>query len=490
MLQPSFPVPNCTSCGTNNYSVTAIEPNDYDQAVVRSDQTLSSKHSLFERYVYYTASEIVPSVQSGVIYPQLGHNVSIGDTYLISSSIVNEVRLGYNRAYGFTDEVNPVPGKNWVAEAGLQNISGGVNPSEYGRPSITITGYTGLGEGGNSQGDTENIYSAGDTVSDVIGKHTFRVGAQFQWRQVRQLTDTPARGSFTFASLATYQDRGLLHLPGRFRKLAGPLHRQYLWRLHERYLADRAWLYFELRPSLGVRLALCGEEWAGRNVRSHDRPDCVSQGPRQYSRSPSSPSKHHAELLSRRHGATRQEGFWSASRGGLPGERREPWLVSAMASISTTPTSTSCNSSATFLRSTSTPRINNASFVTQTLMPSLNQLPAIPAPFSLYPGNRVPYTQEWTVSVQQDLGHGTVFELGYTGSVTHKLWKRFDQNEDAFAVVGGLPGPRPFQNFLHGMLTSKNEGGSRLQRALGQTRAAQPQRSVLSGQLPVVEESG
>ena len=39
--------------------------------MIRSDQTISSKHSLFERYVYYTASEIVPSVQSGVFYPQL-----------------------------------------------------------------------------------------------------------------------------------------------------------------------------------------------------------------------------------------------------------------------------------------------------------------------------------------------------------------------------------------------------------------------------------
>ncbi len=120
VLQPSFPVPNCTSCGTNNYSVTAIEPNDYDQGVVRSDQTLSSKHSLFERYVYYTASEIVPSVQSGVVYPQLGHNVSVGDTYLVTSNIVNEVRLGYNRAYGFTDEINPVPGKNWVRKPGCR----------------------------------------------------------------------------------------------------------------------------------------------------------------------------------------------------------------------------------------------------------------------------------------------------------------------------------------------------------------------------------
>ena len=93
-------------------------------------------------------------------------------------------------------------------------------------------------------------------------------------------------------------------------------------------------------------------------------------------------------------------------------------------------------------------------------MPDLDELPAIPSPFTLFPGNRVPYTQEWTVSVQQDLGHGTVFELGYTGSVTHKLWKRFDQNEDEFAIVGGAPATRPYPNFLHGMLTSKNEGGS------------------------------
>ena len=68
--------------------------------------------------------------------------------------------------------------------------------------------------------------------------------------------------------------------------------------------------------------------------------------------------------------------------------------------------------------------LNNNSLATQHLMPPLDQLPSIPAPFSLTPANRVPYTQEWTVSVQQDLGHSTVFELGYTGSVTHKLWKR------------------------------------------------------------------
>jgi Carboxypeptidase regulatory-like domain/TonB-dependent Receptor Plug Domain/TonB dependent receptor len=459
VLQPSFPVPNCTSCGTNNYSVVAIEPNDYDQGVVRSDQTLSSKHTLFERYVYYTATEIVPSVQSGVYYPQLGHNVSVGDTYLISPTVVNEVRLGYNRAYGFTNEINPVPGKNWVQLAGLQNISGGITPSEYGRPAITITGYTGLGEGGNSQGDTENIYSIGDTISDVIGRHTLRAGAQFQWRQVRQLTDTPARGSFTFASLATYQ-AGVCSTcqAGSGSSLGHSTDNTYgifmndIWQIGHGFTLNYG-LRWEYASPFVEKNGLAGMFDPGTGlIAFHTVPvnipavllPHVNTTPNFFPAGMVQPDK---RGFGPRLGLAYQASPGTVARIGY-GVYFDNTNINELQFQRNIPPF--------YFNAT----INNASFVTQTLMPGLNQLPSIPAPFSLYPGNRVPYTQEWTVSVQQDLGHGTVFELGYTGSVTHKLWKRFDQNEDTFAVVGGAPGPRPFQNFLHGMLTSKNAGGA------------------------------
>jgi hypothetical protein len=459
VLQPSFPVPNCTSCGTNNYSVTAIEPNDYDQMVVRADETLSSKHSLFERYVYYTASEIVPSVQSGVVYPQLGHNASVGDTYLVSPTVVNEVRLGYNRAYGFTNEVNPIPGKNWVQEAGLQNVSGGVTPSEYGRPSVTITGYTGLGEGTNSQGDTENVYSAGDTVSDVIGKHTFRVGAQFQWRQVRQLTDTPARGSFTFSSLANYKlgvcsicQAGSGSSLGHYTDNTYGIFMNDIWQIGHGFTLNYG-LRWEYASPFVEKNGLAGMfDPVSGLIAFHTVPSDIP-----------------ATLLPK---VNTTPNFWPA--GMVQPDKRGfgPRIGLAFQPTSGTVArvgygiyfdNTNINE-LQFQRNIPpfyfNATINNASFVTETLMPDLDQLPAIPSPFTLYPGNRVPYTQEWTLSVQQDLGHGTVFELGYTGSVTHKLWKRFDQNEDEFAIVGGAPALRPYPNFLHGMLTSKNEGGS------------------------------
>jgi hypothetical protein len=459
VLQPSFPVPNCTTCGTNNYSVVAIEPNDYDQGVVRSDQTLSEKHSLFERYVYYTASEIVPTVQNATSYPQIGHNVSIGDTYLIKPSMVNEVRLGYNRAFGFTNQVNPTPGRNWVAEAGLQNISGGVTPTEYGRPTVTITGYTALGEQGNSQGDTENIYSIGDTVSDVIGRHTLRAGAQFQYRQVRQLTDTPARGSFTFPSLAAFQ-AGMCSI---CQAPSGSSLSHYSDNTYGIFMNDIWQLGHGLTLNYGIRweyaspfiekngLAGMFDPGSGK-IAFHKVPTDIP--PVLLPNVNTTPNFFPAGMVQ-----PDKRGF--GPRLGLAYQPTSRTVVRIGYGIYFDNTNINelqfqRNVPPFYFNAT----LNDQSLATQQLMPPLNQLPSIPAPFTLSPKNRVPYTQEWTTSVQQDLGHGTLFELSYTGSVTHKLWKRFDQNQDSFPTVGGAPGPRPYQNFLHGMLTSLNEGGS------------------------------
>jgi hypothetical protein len=88
----------------------------------------------------------------------------------------------------------------------------------------------------------------------------------------------------------------------------------------------------------------------------------------------------------------------------------------------------------------------------------------LPAPFSINPNNSMPYTYEWTASVQQDIGHGMIFELAYTASATRKLWKRYDQNMDLlFPGVTSTGGSnpinqnvRPFPQFQHGILTSRN----------------------------------
>src|SRR5438093_648997 len=70
VLAPTIPAPN--NPGANNYLTIQPFNDDADTATVRSDQTLSVKHSLFERFLYYKGSQVNPSAFSFTNFPQEG----------------------------------------------------------------------------------------------------------------------------------------------------------------------------------------------------------------------------------------------------------------------------------------------------------------------------------------------------------------------------------------------------------------------------------
>ena len=62
-----------------------------------------------------------------------------------------------------------------------------------------MTGFSGNGEGGITQGATENIFSISNATSWVKGHHNIRASViQAQFRQFEHLTEVPPRGGFTF----------------------------------------------------------------------------------------------------------------------------------------------------------------------------------------------------------------------------------------------------------------------------------------------------
>ena len=64
-----------------------------------------------------------------------------------------------------------------------------------------------------------------------------------------------------------------------------------------------------------------------------------------------------------------------------------------------------------------------------TLFPDLNDIPQFPAPFSLDPSNRSPYTWQWNVNLQRSLGRDYLAEVAYTGSRSRNLSKRYNINQ-------------------------------------------------------------
>ena len=197
-LAPTIPAPNAT--GANNYNINKNFTDDSDTATIRSDQVVNSRHSLFERFMWYDGSQLNPSVFSYTDLPQKGRNLAIGETWVMSSSLVNEIRFGYNYAHHLTSPIS-LDGKNWVGDIGLRNLAGGTDPIDYGRPGFTISGFTANGEGGITQGATENIFSVSNATSWVKGRHNVRFGIQLQYRRFQHLTEVPPRGGFTFNGL-------------------------------------------------------------------------------------------------------------------------------------------------------------------------------------------------------------------------------------------------------------------------------------------------
>src|SRR5262245_8665892 len=189
-----FPAPN--NAGVNNYRRVANFLDSYNSVTGRFDQNLSSRHTLFERYVWYEGSRITPGTFTDTDNPQRGQNMSVQSTLTVTPQLINEFKLGYNRAIHYVLPINP--GGNPVQELGIKNLAGSVDPIDFGVPAVNITGFSNPGNGGITQGSIENIYTMADNLSRVFGSHTLKFGVELQHRRFFHITEVPPRGNFTF----------------------------------------------------------------------------------------------------------------------------------------------------------------------------------------------------------------------------------------------------------------------------------------------------
>ena len=190
-----FPAPNRPG-NRNNYRRVGDFEDSWDSIILRSDQNLTSKHTLFQRYMWYDGERLTPGSFQDISYPQKGQNASVQSTYTVTPSSVNEFKIGYNRAEHIALQVNP--GGNPVQELGLRNLAGGTDPINFGVPNVNITGFSSPGNQGFTQGATENIYTLADNLSIVRGAHTAKMGFEVQHRRFFHLTEVPPRGAFNF----------------------------------------------------------------------------------------------------------------------------------------------------------------------------------------------------------------------------------------------------------------------------------------------------
>lgn len=224
---------------------------DADTWVVRVDQLLrSGKDTVFVKYGQAPVKVVSPGLTFiGTNLPGFGasntaepRDLTIGYTATISSNLINNFRFGFGRANPKFPINSPFPpGPQIIFLDGT---------SSFG-PSFILP-----------QGRTQNTFQYADTISWTRGKHTIKVGVDFNRYQAPSFFDAEKQGVAVFGSLEDFQAGSLLEWVQLFGNTT--LHNFALD--HFYFVQDDFRLTSTITLNLGFRLESSGGVSEGSNV--------------------------------------------------------------------------------------------------------------------------------------------------------------------------------------------------------------------------------
>ena len=198
-LLPLIPAANS---GTNQFVSAAVAPVNISQGTANVSHVFSEANRLNGYYAIQRDERDEPPSTDGNSFPGGGDQrngnrqlLTLNDSWVLSPTMVNEARLGFNRIHITFDADSVLNPATYGINSG---ISGNV-----GLPQITISGaFTFGGINGFPQGRGDTTGVASDTFSWVKGNHTLKMGGEYRRAISNNFSFTP--GTFTFASVTAF----------------------------------------------------------------------------------------------------------------------------------------------------------------------------------------------------------------------------------------------------------------------------------------------
>lgn len=174
-----IPAANGTSGGAPAFLGSATAPVNIDQGTVDINHNFSDNDRLHGYYVYQHDLRQEPT--QGTNLPGFGDTreghrqvFTLGETHVFSSNFVNEANLGINRIL-----ITFTP--NTAVTAASLGLGTTLGPNSSLMPTINISGGPLFGAERNfpqGRGDTTGV--AGDNISYIVGRNSWRFGGEFR----------------------------------------------------------------------------------------------------------------------------------------------------------------------------------------------------------------------------------------------------------------------------------------------------------------------
>lgn len=417
-----IPLPNATSSAStvpDSFIGIAAGPVSTDQGTMDISHTFSPADTLHGFYAIQKDVRTEPTLQGNTVSGFGDHRaatrqiLTLNETHVFSSRLVNEARLGFNRiAISFNPNITPDP-----SAIGLGTGTSG----PIGLPQISITG-PGINFGGPSgfpQGreDTFGIFS--DTASLTAGKHNLKFGGEF--RRFLNANFSGDTGTLGFNSVANFQ-------AGRattFSITPNVISNRLYVNAVGAFIQD-AW---KVTPSFTAELGF-RYEWNGAPVEGKNRltvfdtssVSLVQVGTNGYGNSPYQQNHNFEPRVGFAYDVNGMGKTVLRAAYGFMADQPETNLISVLNS------NPPYRNSVTFTNSTAVPSIPVESLYASAGAAGI----AVAAVARNY---KNAYTQTFNANLQQELPFGVVASLGYYGSVGRHLRQPLNINQPNAAGV-------------------------------------------------------
>ena len=177
-----YPDPNSGKFGYQSALDVPLEQNSFD---VRLDHNISNKDLLYASYSFLQTDTVVeqgpfpnPLATGGFTANSYvrGQLLALTWNRIVSPSVFNSLRFGFNRIYSTSDPVAPEGDAG--PDFGLNSLPG---TFAYGLPPIRVSGYTLLGTSEwRPQFQVSKVFQLLDNLSVIRGNHSFKMGFEYK----------------------------------------------------------------------------------------------------------------------------------------------------------------------------------------------------------------------------------------------------------------------------------------------------------------------
>ena len=213
-----WPAPQKTGV-VNNFTMSPNKMDRQDKFDARVDHQFNTSNSLFGRFSFNDGNIVTPGalpsvgsiqpvgINGGFPGPALIRALNAGINYVhtFSPTFLVEQRIGYSR---FANHVLPFNyGNNVMSQLGVPGIN--VDADSSGMSLFNVSGFQALGDSGSIPIiDYNNIYQYAMSMTKVHGAHTFKWGTNLIDRRMMQFQSGSPKGSFSFDSNPTSNGAG------------------------------------------------------------------------------------------------------------------------------------------------------------------------------------------------------------------------------------------------------------------------------------------